>query len=107
MIINLCGQWTANCRAEGQRCSAVSTPRPSDTGSWSLASPELEVILRPYYYRRFGTAVAFFGITLFTCFRRSVTLQRTGLHPHDSSVTTRVYNGMIYPIYRVAYFHRI
>ena len=32
MIINLCGQWTANCRAEGQHCSAVSTPRPSDTG---------------------------------------------------------------------------
>jgi len=38
MIINLCGQWTANCRAEGQHCSAVSTARPSDTGSWSLRS---------------------------------------------------------------------
>ena len=29
MIINLCGQWTANCRAEGQHCSAVSTLRPA------------------------------------------------------------------------------
>jgi len=32
MIINLCCQWTANCRAETQHCSAVSTPRPSDAG---------------------------------------------------------------------------
>jgi len=24
MIINLCGQWTANCRAEGQHCSAAN-----------------------------------------------------------------------------------
>jgi len=30
--------WTANCCAEGQHCTAVSTPRPSDTGSWSLWS---------------------------------------------------------------------
>ena len=45
MIINLCGQWTANCRAEGQHCSAVSTPRPSDTGSWSQLLLSLIMVL--------------------------------------------------------------